>query len=47
LQFYIHKIETDLICRSIKEVERYENDGTRPGQKAKKEGKRKSKRKIT
>ncbi|WJX31734.1 hypothetical protein P8452_20135 [Trifolium repens] len=45
--YYIHKTEPDLICRSIKEVERYENDGTRPDQKVNKEGKRKSKRKIT
>ncbi|AES70317.1 AT hook motif protein [Medicago truncatula] len=34
--FYIHKHVPNLICRSKKEVERYEKDGTWPGRKPQK-----------
>ncbi|CAJ2639742.1 unnamed protein product [Trifolium pratense] len=39
--FYIHKYEDGLICRSLKEVERFEKDGTRPGRKAKRNSQKK------
>ncbi|CAJ2639745.1 unnamed protein product [Trifolium pratense] len=32
--YYIHKYE-EIICRSLKEVERFENDGILPNRKAK------------
>nr|XP_027190142.1 uncharacterized protein LOC113786556 [Cicer arietinum] len=36
--FFIHKTIPNLTCRSKKEVERFEKDGTRPGKNANKRG---------